>query len=303
MLWLCQFIREIRVANCFFGLGAQAEDTDAAKFDFHPSVLRLISLIKERCDRVSLRGAFTERVLSDQGVTGLLVTGCPSNLIAPDEKFITSINSKLSTPPLTFLAQADEPWPKNPLKEEVDRRLYQWCHGSHGVLVQQAVPEFIKCLRAANIYSRSDAPDNFLEGLRKTMLPNISVEEFSVFVATKVRNYFSVDQWLEDTSKFDISVGLRLHGNMVPWQSGTPALWITHDARTRELVETMALPGIDVETFLHRCTTPQDVSRYLKYNFDVDSYRNRRRLLASRFEEVFDCAGISMRKPGHDYSE
>lgn len=287
----------------FLGLGAQAEDFGAVKFDFHPSVLRLISLIKERCDRVAVRGAFTERVLSDHGVTDLLVTGCPSNLIAPDEQFITSITSKLSTPPLTFLAQAGELWPKNVLKKEVDQRLYQWCHESYGVLVQQAVPEFIKCLRAANIYSRSDAPEDFLEAVRRTMLPNTGVEEFLVFMTTKVRNYFSVDQWLEDTSKFDISLGLRLHGNMVALQSGTPALWITHDARTRELVETMALPSIDLETFLHRCSTPQDVSSYLKCNFDVDSYRNRRRLQASRYEEMFKSAGIPMRKSGQDCRE
>ena len=42
----------------------------------------------------------------------------------------------------------------------------------------------------------------------------------------------------------DLTYGTRFHVNMASLLSGIPAVWLTHDSRTRELVRTLNLPGL-----------------------------------------------------------
>ena len=98
---------------------------------------------------------------------------------------------------------------------------------------------------------------------------------------------------MEDSSKYDFSVGLRLHGNMVAWQAGTPALWVYHDSRTQELAETMALPRMPFQTFIDECETVQDA--WKRVEFDPVAYGERRALLKSRIVKVMETEGIKVR--------
>ncbi|TON21089.1 hypothetical protein CGH62_24745, partial [Vibrio parahaemolyticus] len=106
----------------------------------------------------------------------------------------------------------------------------------------------------------------------------------------KMRLYYSVDQWMEDSARFDFSIGLRLHGNMAAWQSGTPAIWIYHDSRTRELAETMALPHISHMDYLKIDSLEQLRN---KVDFSFSQYGKRRKLLKDRYKKILDDAGIS----------
>lgn len=48
---------------------------------------------------------------------------------------------------------------------------------------------------------------------------------------------------------FTFSFGSRFHGNMSALRNGIPALWVTHDSRTSELVQTLKLPHITLSEF------------------------------------------------------
>lgn len=289
---MVSFLERTELPLVFLGLGAQADDFDKAHFDFHPSILRLIDLIKERCAKVSVRGEFTIRVLEKYGVTNAAVTGCPSNFINPSPDLPDMIARKLDRPMESFITHADEPWPKKPIKKEVERRLVEWTRKGRAIMVQQSVPTEIRYLRQNNPFAEGPEKPRFEESLAKTIMPTRSIEDFREFVATRLRTYFSVDQWLEDSAKFDFSVGFRLHGNMVAWQAGTPALWITHDSRTTELVETMTLPHIPIDEFLENRLTVQDAIALL--SFDKDAYRTQRKTLFARLIEVFRTESIPL---------
>ena len=291
---MVDFLERSNLPLVFIGLGAQADDFGKTRFDFHPSILRLIDLIKERSEKVSVRGEFTAQVLESFGITDIEITGCPSNLINPAPDFADMIERKLKKPMRYFITHADEPWPKNPRKNLVERRLVKWTLSGRGIMVQQSVPEEIKYLRQNNPFSTERVSDNFEASLTQALMPERTVEDLREFVAMKLRTYYSADQWMEDSSKFDFSVGLRLHGNMAAWQSGTPALWITHDSRTQELVETMALPNIGMEDFLENCETVEDA--WKRIDFDPAFYADRRGELRQRVDSVFDAAGIRTRE-------
>lgn len=284
------FLEKVDLPLVFIGLGAQADDFEKSEFDFHPSVLRLLDLIRERAPRVAIRGEFTARVLERYGITHFEVTGCPSNFINAAPDFPEMIARKMQGPLRSFLTHADEPWPKKPAKKEVERRLVAWTQSGRGIMIQQSVPGMIRYLRENNPFSTEEPGENFEANLARTLMPEADLETFREFVALKLRTYYSVDQWIEDSSKFDFSIGLRLHGNMAAWQSGTPALWITHDSRTQELVDTMLLPNIRLQDFLDTCHTVQDARDRLE--FDPDAYRERRRELRGRLETVLEAADI-----------
>ena len=286
------FLESVELPLVFIGLGAQADDFDKTSFDFHPSILRLIDLIRERSKSVSVRGDFTARVLERFGITNFEITGCPSNFINPSDAFTDQIAAKLARPMHSFITHADEPWPKKPIKSDVERRLVYWTQSGRAIMVQQSVPGMITYLRQNNPFSTEAVGENFETSLARTLMPGADIETFREFVAVKLRTYVSVDQWIEDSAKFDFSVGLRLHGNMAAWQGGTPALWITHDSRTRELADTMALPNIGIEDFLEHCGTVKQA--WERVEFDAGAYRARRGELLGRLERVLAASGIAL---------
>ena len=295
------FLEQSNLPLTFIGLGAQADDFNKKEFDFHPSVLRLIDLIKERCKKVSIRGEFTARVLERFGITNYEITGCPSNFINQAPDFPEMIARKLQAPMRSFITHADEPWPKKDIKKQTERRLVEWTRNGRAVMVQQAVPRMIDYLRQNNPFAAPEVGPNFEASLAKTLMPGASMDEFAEFIAVKMRTYYSVEQWLEDSSRFDFSIGLRLHGNMAAWQSGTPALWITHDSRTQELSDTMGLPNIGIEDFLENCATIEDA--WERVEFDPEAYRQRRALLKSRLDSVLQAADIPVRPLSHSPSQ
>lgn len=66
----------------------------------------------------------------------------------------------------------------------------------------------------------------------------------SVYQRNQVRFFINAVQWIENMKEMDFSIGGRMHGNIAAWISGTPALFLPHDGRMRELVEFHRLPSV-----------------------------------------------------------
>jgi hypothetical protein len=287
------FLEQTDLKLMFLGLGAQAKDYSQTEFDFHPSILKLISLLKERSLSVSIRGEFTKQLLLKYGVEHTLVTGCPTNLINNTDNFIDLLEKKWNKPVFSFVATGDEPWPKDLIKRDAERKMVEWVAKGNGLFLQQSVAPFIKYARQSNKYQNDKVPEHHESSLRNSLAPWMSDEEFRSFVAVKLRLYYSVDQWMEDSARVDFSTGLRLHGNMAAWQAGTPAVWVYHDSRTRELAETMSLPRLEVSEFL-KCDNIDDMKNSVEFQFE--HYANKRKDLTCLFKELFDTHSVKFRK-------
>jgi len=284
------FLEKTELPLVFLGLGAQARDYEQTEFDFHPSIIKLLNLVKERCKIAGLRGEFTQRLLEKFGVTNTEIIGCPTNFINKDPDFVTKLEDKWKKPVFSFIATGDEPWPKDPSKRDAERQMIDWVNKGYGLFLQQSVEPFIKYARQNNPYQNAEVPPHHEGSLRKTLAPQMTDEEFRGFIATKLRLYYSVDQWMEDSARMDFSIGLRLHGNMAAWQAGTPAIWVYHDSRTRELAETMALPHMSHLEFLKK-TSMEEMKNDVDFNFQ--SYAQKRNLLSDRLGAIFTGVGIS----------
>jgi hypothetical protein len=283
------FLDKTELPLVFLGLGAQAKDYNQKEFDFHPSILKLMDLVKNKCVTAGLRGEFTQNLLERFGVTNTEITGCPTNFINKSPDFVEQLENKWQKPVFSFVATGDEPWPKDLTKRDAERQMIDWVNKGHGLFLQQSVEPFIKYARQNNSYQDAEVPVHHEESLRKTLAPNMTNEEFRGFIATKLRLYYSIDQWMEDSARVDFSIGLRLHGNMAAWQAGTPAIWVYHDSRTRELAETMSLPHMSHLEFLATSSIEEMKD---KVAFDFSTYKNKRNVLSNRLETIFSDAGI-----------
>jgi hypothetical protein len=284
------FLDKTELPVVFLGLGAQAKNYEQTEFNFHESIDRLLDLIKRKSKKVALRGAFTDKVLRERGVDTGVITGCPTNFINKDPDFINKLKTKWSQDAFSFVATGDEPWPKDLTKRDAERKMIEWVAKGNGLYLQQSVEPFIKYARQRNLYQTATVPEHHEKSLREALAPYMSDEEFRGFVATKMRLYYSVDQWMEDSARVDFSIGLRLHGNMAAWQSGTPAIWVYHDSRTRELAETMDLPHLSHLEFL-KINSLTELRE--KVNFDFESYENTRQILRNNLSNVLEAHGVS----------
>src|SRR3546814_10251152 len=88
-----------------------------------------------------------------------------------------------------------------------------------------------------------DLEKNHVQSQRMLGCPKASESEFRRFVKERFITFFHARAWLEYTRKFDLAVGTRFHGNMLAFQAEVPALFVTHDSRTSELVNRLALPS------------------------------------------------------------
>ena len=283
-------IDKVQLPLIFMGLGAQAADYEQKEIELHPSIKRLVALAKERSKLISIRGEYTAKVLEKLGVHNYRITGCPSNFINLDQGLGAKIEMKLKRPIRSFITHGDEPWPRTREKQVVERILATWTMQGAAMQVQQSVPSFMEFIRQGNPYGAAEVPENREEALRRALMPTATLDQFRDYIAAKLRVYFSVSQWMEDSAKYDFSIGLRLHGNMVAWQSAVPSLWLYHDSRTRELVEVMKLPHMDYAEFIENCPTVH--SAWDRLEFDASAYRQRRIELARNFVEVYETHRI-----------
>lgn len=285
------FLERVDLPLVFLGLGAQANTYDQTEIPLHHSILRLLSLMKERSKVVSIRGEFTARILEKFGVTNFRVTGCPSNFINLDPDLAGKLAARLSGRMRSFITHGDEPWPKIPAKQDVEQRLATWTMEGAAMQTQQSVPAFMEFIRRNNPYGGVDVPEERLDDLRDALMPYSPIQEFEDFVDTKMRVYFSVSQWMEDSARFDFSLGMRTHGNVVALQAGVPALFLHHDTSTRELAETMAVPLMDYRDFLETCPTVQDA--WARTEFDAERFSSQRQKLAHGLLDAYEAEEIA----------
>lgn len=285
------FLEKCKLPLLFLGIGVQADNFQKKNFDLHPSIVKLIDLFKDRSIGVGVRGEYTAEVLNMFGFKNSIVIGCPSNFINPDENLPEKLWAKWNSNAITLATTGDEPWPKNPDKKNAERLLFKWAVESNGIYVQQSVEPFVRAIRMGNPYSENCDSLDGLDKLRIALAPSMNEIDFKRFITSSVRLYSDVSQWMEDLSRFDLSIGLRLHGNMVPFQAGCPSVWVYHDARTKELIETMSLPHVSLPDFLKL-----DQFNSLKEicEFDYLNYKKTRKILYERYKSLYLAANIAV---------
>ena len=262
------------------GLGAQSGLVEKKKIKMKPGTRRLIDILSDKANVIGVRGEYTQSVLDQIGIKNTQVIGCPSNLLTSTKELKRSFHSKLKRKTNFITVNGHHPWTTDSELKKLESVLFNLAYSYDGDYLAQSHDPLIKLASKSRFCSLKEWRD-ILKSLHSVSGLSTSLEAFEKFARKNIYYETDVPSWLYKSSFYDFSIGLRLHGNMISFQGGTPSLWIAHDSRTHELIETMKLPHLSWPALKKAKVTDY---RGI-FSEQLDSYFERRSILEKRFAE------------------
>lgn len=106
------------------------------------------------------------------------------------------------------------------------------------------------------------------------------------FPPDRVRGFVDIEEWQNAIKEMDVSIGLRIHGNMLALSKGVPVFIIATDHRVLELAERMFLPHTN--SLDERLVQGLDVARLVSsFSFDADAFDQNRCQTAATYQKLY----------------
>lgn len=236
------FMKKNRGKITLVGLGAQASDIldtprKLVKYGLSKEQVTMFKMFSERCVSLGVRGPFTAECLEEMGIHNYRIIGCPSyfkylNGCFPiiekprqcgNIQMSITPGNKTKTQLFKFGMKYDCKWVLQ-CKEEIPR-IYDGIGGRYRCELKWLLKNF--------------------PGLNK------SADEIKDYYEKNGFIFWNIEDWNEFYKRENITFafGTRFHGNMQALRNGVPALWITHDNRTKELTDFLHLPHMEIAQF------------------------------------------------------
>lgn len=251
-----EYFRRTKLPIFCCGLGAQIEPGTTP--DLKPGLENFLRLISERSGSIGVRGSFTADVLNRLGIRNVSVVGCPSLLSLTRESLDALVRRRPSVDSLAVNFTASGRGSHaidGAAMTETENALFARAMRDNAYFVLQNEGREIEMLAAR------EAGDVEAEKawVRQTSfvykVPLSALPELGAYLRERLRIFFSVPEWRDWMATMTASVGTRFHGNVAALLAGTPALFLAHDYRTREMSELMRVPHL----VLDRAYTPDEI--------------------------------------------
>lgn len=227
-----ELIKKLEIPVIVIGIGVKAPfGYDITKgFDYDNDVKDFVEAVLEKSSIIGLRGQITGDYLEHLGFTpekDFTVIGCPSMYTFGRDIKLKEIN--LNSESLVSLNASNIATQETMLfLDKVSEQFKNY------YFIPQSYLEF-----TLN-YFGTGAVKNVVENFPQ----NISSKYYS---EGRVKYFLNAPTWFDFMKKIDLSIGTRLHGNIVATINGTPSITIVHDTRMKELADYHKLPAITLE--------------------------------------------------------
>jgi hypothetical protein len=228
-----------------FGLGAQKFSLNGgvAADSIPPEGVEMMRFLSGATPRIGVRGAFTAEVFARvAGVSNTFVTGCPSFFSVPSA--FTKLRANLKNlSPKVRLAYSATHLQRN-YEREILAKVIRW----RAYYIEPSNPQIHRYHLAVLDGEHPTVPDVLLPLMEETYQGGVSFSRADLegFFGSRYRLFRNVEPWFHfNQESVDFTFGPRFHVNMASLLSGVPALWLVHDMRTKELVESLHLPHVD----------------------------------------------------------
>lgn len=236
-----------------FGLGVRSPVEDLTDAWLPQTAVDLLKYLEERAAPIGVRGEFTKQVLEKlAGVTKVQVTGCPSFFSEP-AAFQRLRNNLTKGKPGVFSYSGTK------YERPEERALLLRTLKNDGVYIEPTnadnhrahlramkrqdlrMPEYL--LENGHVAGEGNAAELALDpSLQATR------KEWELFFRNQYRMFRNPEDWMQmNREVVSHTFGTRFHVNMASILSGTPATWVTHDSRTRELARFFHVPNVSLE--------------------------------------------------------
>lgn len=275
------------------GLGMQCELAEGEQdIELAPGALQFIDVLKRLAPGVGVRGEGTQRLLARHGLTGAVVTGCPSNFI----------NRQISGATIQARLQRAAALPRPRIDffpgtlsnhRQAEARLRSLAGQFDCRYVLQTNPALFDFVSG----NGGDAAREYLCWERAALASTASQEAYDQLYAERATFYFSAPAWIDSVARRDFAIGMRMHGVVATIQGGTAAACVVSDGRIRELVDTMAYPHLTLADVGAAASMRELIERvkFVPAQFDgkrQEAFRNYRQL-ASESGVQLDETGFS----------
>jgi predicted O-methyltransferase YrrM len=266
------------------GLGAQSTE-GVSKIDLRPGTRRLLRVFSERCKQIGMRGEFSAQVAMDNGARNVVVTGCPSHFINTEiallGRHVEHRLREFSRPNrLALCLDFHEDL------ADVDRRCVAWMLRYGGAIFAQSPLSAVSLGLGAG---EELSPDEWTAYAR-VLLDAEDSEASRRLLLNHFVTFFDAEAWLCALRGSGLSLGTRIHGNILALQSGVPALFIPHDSRSRELAMTIGAPIVERQQVVAAESLPRLVS---EVSFSGRDFDLRRRDLADAYLGLLRASGLA----------
>lgn len=236
---LIRFLENTDCPVTAVGLGAQAaEGVSPAGLvkQLTETHIRAFKMLSERAVSIGVRGEYTAQCLNQMGIHNVQIIGCPSFYFRRGSQ-----SHRLKIPSLRKVQMTLTP---GDAKEAL---ILKQGMKADAFWVMQMMSENPELALECKVWN-SDVEAQ-VRAMRENCFKSLSLTEQDLwdYMRRKCRMFFDMASWEQfyDTEDVTFAFGSRFHGNMAAFRSGVTTLWIVHDTRTRELVETLHLPYID----------------------------------------------------------
>jgi hypothetical protein len=226
---VASILKKIKIPLVAIGIGSQASQfTD--KIELKKGTMEFLQVLSERSVTLGARGNFTAEKLFDIGIKNVDVTGCPTIYFNSDPGF--QINKKEYSPSFKVAVNFG--------RRKENLHLLK-------MAIKHKFPFFAQSeLLELNVMDGNAGPKDIAKDPLYKKSGTIDSNELSRYLKTYGKVYYNLPDWITELSSYDFSIGPRLHGNMIAFQHGVPALWFTHDTRTKEIADLANLPNISI---------------------------------------------------------
>ena len=266
LIWIRPNVRQDNV-ECIFkhigdrplipiSVGLQADETNI-NFEMHPETAKLLQAISERCT-IGVRGYYAAYILNKYKIKNIAVIGCPSVFYKPHYAFKTVEKCDMINAVSSF-------------KTAFYQDFHKWCK-----------PSEINYLMYCSAHNMG-----FVE---QTGMNDIALDApFGLWINTRRKMFFNMDEWDSYLKDFDFHLGMRFHGGVISLQNGLPSLFLTSDSRTTELTDFFCFPKLPISEF--------DITKPLSYYYeraDYSEFQKRFPYLLNNFKAFAENNGLEV---------
>lgn len=288
--WWGDFVEKTDLPVAILGLGAQAPDNSVLNLNLSSGTLHFLKAVSKRTPLIGVRGRFTKQVLEYVGITNTTITGCPTQTISElieglsIQRQIDFLKAKSSTYGekinLGYLMGTMEPF-----CQDYEKNLFESLIKYDFDIILQTAPSSMK---AAFGFTVSEGEQEDIDWAGRYLLGERNFNTFN----QKIRSgkiYSSASFWIDDMFKYDLVIGMRIHGAIAAIQAGKLGICVAFDSRTLELCQTMGYPYIEAKHLKHGNFSMREILDLVV--FDAKDFNSCRNILTAKIESILTNAG------------
>lgn len=197
--------------------------------DLHPSVIKLLNIVKDRSKLIGVRGHYTASILYRLGYKNVVPIGCPSVYWNMNQDLKIKKTTSFSKPLIVYHRSLAHHFSK--LLNNID------------ILGQDYEDELI--------FTNNLMNDDTLKKIIYTYYEKTGDRsEMYKIIENKGIFHKNFNDWLDTIKTHDFILGPRLHGCIAALIHGIPAVLIPRDVRIKEISEFYSIPTINFEQLI-----------------------------------------------------